>query len=151
MTFRKSNNRLQEMGRTMASYGERTGGVNPLNPNTMLTSGSPNGRGIDYSRDPIDPLSNLVDLSNIEALTVNGAPGSTYNVNKSENAFQGMDNNRTFAQKIMDSLSNPAIANIAGMSYTGDKARADKLVNDAENGKFDNAFDSYEQAFNQVN
>jgi hypothetical protein len=25
------------------------------------------------------------------------------------------------------------------------------LVNDAENGKFDNAFDSYEQAFNQVN
>jgi len=76
------NNRLQEMGRTMASYGERTGGVNPLNPNTMLTSGSPNGRGIDYSRDPIDPLRNMVDLSNIESLTLNGAPGSEFAIAK---------------------------------------------------------------------
>lgn len=76
------NNRLQEMGRTMASYGERRGGVNALNPNTMLASGSPNGRGINYSREPIDPLRNMVDLSNIESLTVDGAPGSKFAIAK---------------------------------------------------------------------
>jgi hypothetical protein len=54
-------------------------------------------------------------------------------VNDAENAFQGMNNNRTFGQKFLDAFGNPAIANVAGMSYTGDQARADKLINDAEN------------------
>ena len=51
-------------------------------------------------------------------------------VNEAENAFQGMDNNRTWGQTFMDAMGN--IAGVAGMNYTGDQARADAAVNAAE-------------------
>ncbi len=74
--------RERAIGRTMESYGNRTGGVNPLDSNTMLAEGSSNGRGINYSRESISPFNNMVDLSNIENLTDNGAPGSAFAIAK---------------------------------------------------------------------
>ena len=101
--------RERAIGRTMESYGNRTGGVNPLDENTLMAEGSPNGRGIDYSREYISPFQNMVDLSNIESLTDNGAPGSEFDVNKRMGAAMSSYGERIGEDKYRENLMNNAM------------------------------------------
>ena len=101
--------RERAIGRTMESYGNRTGGVNPLDENTLMAEGSPNGRGIDYSREYINPLQNMVDLSNIESLTDNGAPGSEFDVNKRMGTAMSSYGERIGEDKYRENLMNNAM------------------------------------------
>ena len=101
--------RERAIGQSMESYGNRTGGVNPLNSNTMLAEGSPNGRGINYSREYINPLRNMVDLSNIESLTDNGAPGSEFDVNKRMGAAMSSYGERIGEDAYRENLMNDAM------------------------------------------
>jgi len=101
--------RERAIGRTMESYGNRTGGVNPLDENTLMAEGSPNGRGIDYSREYISPFQNMVDLSNIESLTDNGAPGSEFDVNKRMGTAMSSYGERIGEDKYRENLMNNAM------------------------------------------
>ena len=83
--------------------------VNSLNNNTLMAEGSPNSRGIDYSREPISPFQNMVDLSNIENLTDNGAPGSEFDVNKRMGAAMNSYGERIGEDAYRENLMNDAM------------------------------------------
>ena len=92
-------------------------------PSNMMFNGSNSGKGIDTSttstlgRDVAKGMND--NLNDVMRMTENiqskyGDPNdktidqimAEYNANNSENAFQGMDNNRTFLQKTGDAIGN---------------------------------------------
>ena len=105
--------RESAIGRSMESYGPRTGPEVPK-PGSRAGSSAELSMGV-------NPDKHHVSRDRYNDMAVNEA----------ENAFQGMDNNRTWGQTFMDAMGN--IAGVAGMNYTGDQARADAAVNAAEN------------------
>jgi len=107
----------QYLRQDMMANGSSNRGVNTAS--NMMASGSNNGRGVDTSlsntmgRDIAkgmgDGLNNVMEMTQ-GIQSKYGNPNdrsvqqimSQYNADNAENAFQGMDNNRTLSQKIAD-------------------------------------------------
>jgi hypothetical protein len=131
----EARKREEIIGQTMSAYGPRTG-QSPIPEGAVLTYAD--GRAYNGAVQMIN--GQLADAAGQE-LVVNDV--STIPVDDTNQAMLAKaveekilkdstkDDNRTFGQKFKDAMSK--VAGVAEMSYTGDQARADKLINDAEN------------------